>query len=103
MEQALRVAREKLKEIRTVTEWAEKMGYECPKYYSNRFKRQYGLSPKPKLVVLRIEKFQKLIKEKPELSCYEIALQLGLEDEKVLNKYIKTHTGKAPREWRNGE
>lgn len=103
MENALQIAQENLKEIRTVTEWAEKMGYNCPKYFSNRFKRHYGISPKPKLVELRIDKFYELIKEKKEMSCYEMALELGLEDEKGLNRYIKTHTGKPPRVWKNGE
>lgn len=103
MEQALQVARENLKEIRTVTEWAEKMGYNSSNYFSNRFKRQYGISPKPKLIELRVEKFVELISEHPETNCYEIALAIGLQDEKGLNKYIKTQTGKAPSMWKNGE
>jgi len=103
MKQALQVARGNLKEIRTVTEWAEKMGYECPKYFSRRFKKYYTVSPKPKLVELRIEKFHQFIKENTALSCFEIGLELGIGDEKDLNRYIKKFTGKPPTEWKNGE
>ncbi len=33
MEKALQVAQKNLKEIRTVTEWAERMGYDCSKHF----------------------------------------------------------------------
>lgn len=102
MEQSLRVAQENLKEIRTVTEWAEEMGYKCPKYFSRRFKKHYGVSPKSKLVEIRLEKFHKLINENPKISCFEIGQELGLGGESDLNKYVKNHTGKPPKEWKNG-
>ncbi|WP_040516570.1 helix-turn-helix domain-containing protein [Gracilimonas tropica] len=101
MEMALSVARENLKEIRTVTEWAQKMGYKCPKYFSRKFKKYYGVPPKPKLVELRIEKFHELIREFPEISCFELGLELGIGDETDLSKYIKRHTRKYPNEWKN--
>jgi len=102
IEKALQVAQKNLKEIRTVTEWAEEMGYESTKYFSRRFKKFYGVSPKPKLVVLRIEKFHEMIMQDPEISCFEIGQELGLGGESDLNKYVKNHTGKPPKEWKNG-
>lgn len=103
MEKALPIVQQNLKEIRTVTEWAEKMGYENPKYFSRRFKKYYGVPPKPKLVELRVEKFHELIKQDPEISCFEIGSELGVGDEVDLNKYIKSHTGSPPSVWKNGE
>ncbi|MCH2450473.1 MAG: helix-turn-helix domain-containing protein [Gracilimonas sp.] len=102
MEQALKVAQENLREIRTVTEWAQEMGYESPKYFSHRFKKKYGVSPKPKLVELRIDRFYELINQDSEISCFEIGQELGIGGETDLNKYVKNHTGKPPREWKNG-
>ncbi len=101
MVNALEIARENLKEIRTVTEWAEKMGYDCPKYFSRRFKKYYGVPPKRKLVELRIEKFLELIREDSGISCFEIGLKLGIGDEKDLNEYIRYNTNKCPRWWKN--
>ena len=103
MEKALQVARENLKEIRTVTEWAERMGYDCPKYFSRRFKKHYGVSPKTKLVEFRIEKFHFLIKENPDMSCFGIGFELGIGDEADLNEYIRYHTKKSPLWWKNQE
>ncbi len=103
MEKALQVAQKNLKEIRTVTEWAERMGYDCSKHFLRKFKRYYGIPPKPKLVELRIEKFHEIIKANPQVSCFEIGFKLGVGDEKDLNRYIRKHTGKPPTEWKKGE
>ncbi|MDZ7807125.1 MAG: helix-turn-helix domain-containing protein [Gracilimonas sp.] len=103
MDRAIDIAQENLKEIRTVTEWAAKMGYGCPKYFSRRFKRSFGKSPKSKLVKIRIETFHKIILKSPELSCYEIGQKLGLGDEDNLNEYIRYHTNRSPTWWKNQE
>lgn len=103
IEKALQIAEEDLKEIRTVTEWAEKMGYDSPKYFSSRFKRHYGIPAKPKLIELRLKKFHKLISENPQISCFEIGIEIGVGDEKNLNEYVKFHTNKPPTWWKNQE
>lgn len=103
MERALQVARENLKEIRTVTEWAEKMGYDSPKYFSKRFKKYYGESPKSKLVEIRVNVFHNIVRGNQELSCYEIGQLLGLGDEDTLNEYIRYHTKRSPTWWKNQE
>lgn len=103
MEKALQVARENLQQIRTVTEWAREMGYDSPKYFSRKFRNVFGVRPKSKFIEIRINKFYALIKEYPEVSCYEIALELGLRDEIALNRFINRHTGKPPTKWRKVE
>lgn len=102
MEKALEVARQNLAEILTVGEWAEKMSYSSPKYFSRKFRNHFGIRPKYKLIELRVNRFFEIIKNDPSLSCYEIAFQLGLRDEIALNKFIKRHTGKPPSKWKKG-
>ena len=101
IEKAVQIASENLKAIRTVSEWAEYMGYAHTKKFSRLFKRNYGMPPKAKLVELRIEKFKEIINDDPHTSCFEIGFELGVGDEKDLNRYIKKHTGKPPTEWKN--
>jgi len=103
MERAPKVARENLKKIRTVTEWAKRMGYDSPKYFSKRFKEHYGEPAKSELVEIRLNVFQNVIRANPELSCYEIGQLLGLGDENNLNEYIIYHTKFSPTWWRNQE
>lgn len=102
IDQSLDIARENLDQIFTVTEWAKEMNYRCPKYFSRKFRNNFGTRPKTKLIQLRIEKFFELINTNKEISCYEIALELGLKDEVAVNKFIKRHTGKPPSKWKNG-
>ncbi|MTI88313.1 MAG: AraC family transcriptional regulator [Balneolaceae bacterium] len=78
------------------------MGYSCPKYFYRRFKKYYGVPPKSKLVELRIDKFHEIIRDNPQVSCFEIGFELGIGDENDLNKYINRHTDQPPTEWKNG-
>lgn len=39
MEEAEKIARANIKKIRTVTEWAQWMGYDSPKYFARVFKK----------------------------------------------------------------
>lgn len=63
IENAVKIARENLKEIRTVTEWAECMNYCSPSYFSRLFRNHFSLRPKSKLIELRKERFFELIKK----------------------------------------
>lgn len=100
---ALQVANSKITEIYTVQEWADEMGFSSYKYFSHVFRNHFGIRPKEMLNQLRLDLFFKLIAEEPKMSNYEIAISMGLKDDKALNKFIKRHTGKAPSVWKNGE
>lgn len=102
IESALQIARERMAEIFTVQEWAEEMKYSSSKYFSRKFRNFFGERPKTKLIEIRIDRFHSVISENPEISCYKIALKLGLRDEIALNRFINRHTGKAPTEWKKG-
>lgn len=102
VESAVKIVKENMAEICTVQEWASEMKFNCPKYFSRTFRNHYMKRPKEKLIQLKMEKFFELIKEEPEISCYEIALEIGLRDEIALNRFIKRHTGKPPTKWKKG-
>ena len=103
MDRAIDIARDNIQEIGTVTEWADMMGYSSVKYFSRSFRNKYKVRPKQFLINLKVARFKSLIKEDPSISCFELALEIGLRDEKALNKFIVRHTGKAPRKCKNGE
>lgn len=46
--------KKKIRDIRTVCEWAEEMGYSSPKYFARVFRSKYGIGPKEALVRVRI-------------------------------------------------
>jgi AraC-like DNA-binding protein len=100
MSQALEVARQNIKNIRNVKDWSIFMGYNSPKLFSRKFRNHYGERPKSKLVDIRIKIFYSIIKNNSKISCYEVAIEMGLTDEIALSKYVKFHTGKPPKYWR---
>lgn len=102
IESAPQIARENMIEIFTVREWAKEMQYSSSKYFSRKFRNFFGVRPKSMLIKLRVTKFHSLIKDDSEISCYEIAQEIGLRDEVALNRFIKRHTGKPPTEWKKG-
>lgn len=102
IKKAVKIAEGKVGEIYTVQEWAEEMDYSSSKYFSRLFRNHFGERPKSILIRIRVERFFQLLDEKPSISSYEIAQEIGLSDEIALNKFIKRHTGKPPSEWKNG-
>jgi AraC-like DNA-binding protein len=93
LEEALK---KKIRDIRTVSEWAEEMGYSNPKYFARVFRSQYGMGPKEALVRIRINSWIDCILKNPDEKNYCTAREIGLNDEVALNKYIKQYTGKTP-------
>lgn len=102
IESAIDLAKQNMTEIFTVKEWAEEMKFNSSKYFSRKFRNAFGDRPKTKLIEIRINRFHHLINENLEISCYEIALELGLRDQVALNRFINRHTGKPPTEWKKG-
>lgn len=106
MEQALQIARANLKEIRTVTEWAERMGYNNPKRFSSEFRDHFGERPMKILNILSSIKAIELLTT-TDKTVYEIGyFELGIGDEKPFCQFMKYHVGYSPRKIRaikNGE
>jgi AraC-like DNA-binding protein len=96
IENSKEALRNKIRDIRTVCEWAEEMGYEDPKYFARVFRSKYGVGPKEALVKIRINRWIECILQDPEQKNYSSAREVGLKDEVALNKYLKQYTGKTP-------
>jgi len=96
---AIQILDENLDEIYTVTQWAERAGFKDAKYFSRLFRNRFGIRPKKYIKLKKLERFDELIKQKPPILHYEIALNLGLADETGLYKYIKRHTRESPSHW----
>jgi len=88
--------KKKIRDIRTVSEWADEMGYSSPKYFARVFRSKYGVGPKQALVRIRINSWIECIHKNPDEKNYCTAKEIGLKDEVALNKYIKQYTGKTP-------
>jgi len=100
MEKALQVAQKNLKEIRTVTEWAERMGYERPKKFSRTFRTYYGERPLKILNTMKCIKAIELLTA-TDKTVYEIGwCELGIGDEKPFHQYLTYHTEYSPSEIR---
>lgn len=84
-----------LREITTVGDWADKMGYEDSKSFSDDFREEFRLRPQPVLLAFRARKIISLLWS-TQLSNYEIALDFQLQDEKGLYQFVKTQTDYAP-------
>jgi len=96
LENSLVLLEDEIKNIRTVSEWAEMSGFSDPKYFARIFRGKFGIGTKQALVKVRINCWIKCISENPEQKNYCSAQEIGLKDEVALNKYLKQYTGKTP-------
>lgn len=97
---AYTILRKNIQKIRTVHEWSEQMGYSDPKYFARVFRRETGTGAKNALVKTRLNCLIGCILKHPENKNHWIAKEIGLNDEVVLNKYLKHYVGMTPTEFK---
>jgi AraC-like DNA-binding protein len=85
------------KELR-IAALAEQAGYTVP-HLINKFKHDYGISPKAYLSQIKIQKAKELLLMSDLLSR-EVADALGFRDELYFIRFFKKHTGVTPRQFR---
>lgn len=73
-----------------------------PNYLSMRFKAEMGVGFMKYLLDKQVEK-AKLLLADPSLKVYQIAEQVGFQDEKYFSRQFKKMTGMTPKEWRNNK
>lgn len=73
-----------------------------PTYFSNLFSRLIGVAPLQYINKRRIEKAQELLLGTNE-TLYEIAHQIGLNDEYYFSRLFKKHVGISPDHYRKQE
>jgi len=84
-----------LSDTSRVEDWAELMGFKCPKKFARRFLRIYSVRPIRMLEYIRLKSITRQLR-KSSLSNFEIARQHGIPDEIALNKFINYHIGCSP-------
>ena len=85
-----------MSEIRTIAEWAEHMGFSNTNYFNLKYRNYHGQNGKQAMVQLRLKKGKTLLLGNECLKQYEIAQEIGLQDEKALYKYFIRHCGESP-------
>jgi transcriptional regulator GlxA family with amidase domain len=78
-----------------VEEWAELMGYHCPKKFARMFLRHYSVRPIKVLEYIRLKSIINQLREGVQ-SNFEIARKHGIPDEIALNKFVNYHLGCSP-------
>ena len=68
-------------------------------YFSKRFKKETGVSPKQKIIEYRMNKACLLLKN-TDLSVTEIAHCVGIEDPQYFSRLFKNETGASPQNFR---
>jgi transcriptional regulator GlxA family with amidase domain len=78
-----------------VEEWAELMGYNCPKKFARMFLRHYSVRPIKVLEYIRLKSIINQLR-KGSQSNFKIAREHGIPDEIALNKFVNYHLGCSP-------
>lgn len=79
-----------------VAEWAELMGYNCPKKFARKFLRHYSVRPQKILKYMRLKSIARQLRD-GEYTNFEIARNHGIADEIALNKFVNYHLNCSPR------
>lgn len=86
-----------LSDVVSVYEWAQLMGYTCPKKFARDFLRNYSVRPQTYLKYIRLKNISQDLRRNNK-SNFEVARKYGVLDEIALNKYINYHLNCSPTE-----
>lgn len=95
IDRSVSLLRANLSKTARVSEWAELMGYDCPKKFARMFLHHYETRPQKILESVRIKSITKQLREGC-WSNFEIARAHGIADEIALNKFVNYHLGCSP-------
>lgn len=93
--QSVTLLRDNLSNTARVSEWANLMGYSCPKRFARIFLRHYLTRPQKIMESVRIKSITRQLRE-GQWSNFEIARAHGISDEIALNKFVNYHLGCSP-------
>jgi transcriptional regulator GlxA family with amidase domain len=96
IEGAIDFLKPRLREIDRVNEWARAMGYKNSKRFSRLFRNHFKKQPKKILDEIKVQKAIELLTNGNEMSCYEVAWEIGKRDEQALYKFMIRKTGYHP-------
>jgi len=95
IDRSVSLLRANLSKTARVSEWAELMGYTCPKRFARMFLRHYETRPQKILESVRIKSITNQLRD-GKWSNFEIARAHGIADEIALNKFVNYHLGCSP-------
>ena len=95
IDRSVTLLRANLSNTARVSEWADLMGYNCPKRFAQIFLRHYSARPQKILESVRIKSITRQLREE-RWSNFEIARAHSISDEIALNKFINYHLGCSP-------
>ncbi|WP_340105890.1 helix-turn-helix domain-containing protein [Rhodohalobacter sp. 8-1] len=95
IDQSVTVLRANLSKTARVSEWADLMGYKCPKRFARMFLRHFETRPQKILESVRIKSITNQLRD-GKWSNFEIARAHGIADEIALNKFVNYHLGFSP-------
>lgn len=98
IEQAIAVLEEHIVVIQTVPEWAERMGFDSPRYFSRKIRDAHGKRPKEIIVEKKLQKIKACLAQTKDEILFCTARDLGFANDNALYKFVKRHTGKSPTE-----
>lgn len=89
-----------IQSIRTVTEWANLMGYRDISFFSRRYRNHHNLVAVKRLTNIRMMQIETLMKTNKAILNYELARRVGLRDEQDLYNFVSYHKGCSPTKLR---
>lgn len=100
MEVAIHLLSLHIYDMRSVSDWATKMGWERSEF-SRKFKRYYGESAKECFHRIKMKTIENHFSAQPDAKYYEVACDLGFRDEKALYDYVRYHKKCSPTSYKN--
>lgn len=97
---SVEVLQANLESVARVAEWADKMGYKCPKKFARKFTRHFGTRPQTCLKRVRLESILSDLRNS-NVSNFEIARKHSIPDEIALNKFVNYHLDCSPTDVKN--
>ena len=90
IEDSIEILEDNLKQISSVLDWAQFMGY-SRSYFSTSFTECFGEPPSKCLYRVRYRKLHKIVLKHPHETSRAVAIRLGLRDEQALYKFLNRH------------
>ena len=90
------VLAQNIQSIRTVTEWANIMGYRDISFFSRRYRNHHNYIAVKRLTNIRMKQIEMLMSTNKAILNYELARRVGLRDEQDLYNFVSYHRGCSP-------
>lgn len=94
---SVEVLKRNIEKTARVAEWAQLMGYDCPRKFARKFLRYYAIRPQTYLKYVRLKQISRELRSSKK-SNFEVARKYGISDEIALNKFINYHLNCSPTE-----